>query len=118
MSSTSPDAVPYIIEEPLDAVIAGQREDDDWWPWGLRPVVVPCVVMLLVIVAGSVVVRDLRPATFDGKIAFALLLNSAAYMVLGGSLWFAGRSLAARHGGWGPTFGLRRPCLRDLGTPC
>ena len=114
--SSSPEAAQYyVVEHPLDAVIAQQREDDDWWPWGLRPVVVPCIVMLLIIAAGSVVTRAVRPTTFDGKVSFALVVNSTAYVLLGASLWLAGRRLAARHGGWGPTFGLRWPCLRDFG---
>jgi uncharacterized protein len=100
-------------EPALDAALARMREKDPA-PWGWRPVLAPCLALIGLVVAGSVVSRLIRPRTFEGKLGFAIVANAAVQALLLLAIWFAGRKLAARHGGWGPTFGWRRPVPADL----
>jgi membrane protease YdiL (CAAX protease family) len=83
-------------------------------PWGWRPVVVPCVALVILIVGGNVATRLIRPHTANGRLVLAIVGNVAVQGLLGLAIWVAGRDIAARYGGWGRTFGWRRPVWADL----
>ena len=90
-----------------------QQRAMDAAPWGWRPVLIPCLALVVLVVAGSVLTHLIRPSTFDGQLAWAVTANVAAQGLLAAAIWFAGRDIAARYGGWGPAFGWRRPQLMD-----
>lgn len=89
-----------------------QRHDPR--PWGWRPVVVPCVALVIAIVAGSVVTHFVHPAGFTGALTLVIVLTAALYAILIAAIVLAGRDLVRRYAGWGWTFGLQRPKWMDL----
>lgn len=90
-----------------------QQRAVDPAPWGWRPVLIPCLALAALVIAGNLASRLIRPSTFDGRLAWAVTANVAAQGLLATSIWFAGRDIAARYRGWGPAFGWRRPQLMD-----
>lgn len=99
---------------PLDRVVEEQRRIDPA-PWGWRPAVLPCLAMAAIVVLGSAATRLIRPNTFTGKFVATIAINALAYCLLGLVVWYSARDIAARHGGWGRAFGIRRPSRRDIG---
>jgi membrane protease YdiL (CAAX protease family) len=97
---------------PLDVSVAALRERDPA-PWGRRPVVVPIVATVVLIVAGQILAQ-FAPAHGSSRVVYAAVLSLGIEAVLAGALYFAGRSVAARAGGWGAAFGWRRPVWSDL----
>jgi membrane protease YdiL (CAAX protease family) len=97
----------------LDEAVAAMRGDDPA-PWGWRPAVVPIAAFVVVIVAGQLVSAFVTPSSYGGKLAFAVIANGCADALLALAVWVAGREVAARYGGWGRAFGLRRPRAIDL----
>lgn len=108
-----PYAAQYVEPVPaLDAAIARMRAQDPR-RWGWRPIAVPIVAMVAIIVAGQFAV-DLEPSGGAGELVFAVLANLVAEGAVGVALYAAGRQVATRHGGWGQAFGWWRPKLKDL----
>ena len=99
--------------QPLDRTVAELKEADPR-PWGWRPAVVP-VAALVVLVVGSFFLGRLIPA-HDGhhSLTYAVVANVAVEALLALAVWYAGKDIAARYGGWGRTFGWRRPRLADI----
>jgi len=96
----------------LEAAVAAMRQQDAR-PWGWRPVVVPITALVAIIVLGRVVGRW-EPEHGSGRVAFVAVGNLLVEGLLAVALYVAGRAVAARYGGWGPTFGWRRPRVRDF----
>ena len=99
---------------PLDRAVAAQRSADAR-PWGWRPVVLPCAAVAVVTAVASAVTHLIQPRTFTASFVETIVLSVVAYSALGVVVWFAGREVATRYGGWGPAFGLYRPVRRDVG---
>jgi len=80
--------------------------------WGVRPILVPALALGAVVVVGSALAAwwDLTGAAAT---VASLVSNVLAYAVIGVAIWFAGRPIAARHGGWAATFGWSRPTGRE-----
>lgn len=111
-------AYPYAYPPP-DTRLALTREMDalreqDPRPWGARPVVLPLATLVALVVVGGVVGHVVRPDSFGGQLALAAVLTIGVYGALGWAVKRAGDPIAARYGGWGMTFGLRRPRWIDL----
>lgn len=98
---------------PLDAAIARMKQQDPR-PWGWRPVVVPIVAMVAIIAAGQFI-SSFAPSDGTGRLVFVVIINLVLEGAVVAALYFSGREIAARHGGWGATFGWRRPRWMDLG---
>lgn len=97
----------------LDRTVAALRIEDDR-PWGWRPVALPMVTLIALILA-TVVISHTVHAGSDGRgIALAAGINVGVELLLAASVWLAGRELAARYGGWMRVFGWGRPVLADL----
>ena len=96
----------------LDRLMDLMRQHDPR-PWGWRPVVVPCAVLILVIVFGSAVTHFVHPHDFAAALTVVIVLTSLLYGALIAAIHFAGRDLARRYSGWGWTFGLQRPRWMD-----
>jgi hypothetical protein len=99
---------------PLDRAVAAQHAQDPR-PWGWRPVVLPCIAIAVVASVATTITHLVQPRTFTAGFIETIVLNVLAYSALGSVVWFAGRDIAARYGGWGPAFGLYRPSRRDIG---
>jgi hypothetical protein len=84
-------------------------------PWGSRPALLPLAAGVIAVALGTAVNHLYQPHTFTAAFAATVAINAVMYGLLGAAVWYAGRDVAARYGGWGRTFGLRRPTLRDLG---
>jgi uncharacterized protein len=107
---------PPVVVDPrprLDQLMDLMRRHDPR-PWGWRPVVVPCVALVITIVAGSVVTHFVHPRGFAGALTLVIVLTAALYAILVAAIVVAGRDLVRRYAGWGWTFGLQRPRLMDL----
>ncbi len=89
-----------------------RAQDPKPWPW--RVAALPCAALLMLVVAGYVATRLIRPQTFDGKLALTIGGNLVVQGLLVLAIWWAGRDIATRYGGWGPAFGWRRPVLADI----
>jgi uncharacterized protein len=98
------------LDETVQALLA---EDDRRWGW--RPVILPIAAFIVVIVLGQVTNDLIQPKSYDGKVAFAIAANLIVEAIVLFVVWLAGRTIAARYGGWGRTFGWRRPRWIDLG---
>jgi hypothetical protein len=98
----------------LDVAVRRMRAENSI-AWGWRPVLLPIGAFVAVIVAGPIVTAVIDPKSFNGKVVFTVVANFVVYALLSVVVWFAGRDIAARHGGWGRTFGWRRPKWIDLG---
>lgn len=96
----------------LDHAIAAMKEHDPR-PWGARPVLAPIAAYVVVILLGYAL-SVVAPSGGTGRTVFAVAVNIGIYAALVGAVVLAGRDIAARYGGWGPTFGWRRPRLKDL----
>ena len=99
---------------PLDRAVAAQRAADPR-PWGWQPAVLPCVALAVIAAAGTVATHLIQPHTFAAAVVLAIVVNVIAYSSLGLVMWWAGRPIAQRYGGWGPAFGLYRPRGNDVG---
>ena len=99
---------------PLDAT-AARLATENPAPWGWSPVVLPCAALVGLVVAGTTATHLIRPHSADGVLAFAIIADVLVEGLLALSIWLAGRDVAARHGGWGRTFGWRRPVAADFG---
>jgi uncharacterized protein len=109
---------PYGYAAP-DTRLALTREMDalreqDPRPWGARPVVLPLVTLVALVGGGSVIGHLARPDSYGAQFALAAVLTVGLYGALGWAVKRAGDPIAARYGGWGVTFGLRRPRWIDL----
>jgi len=111
--ATPPYAQPSELP-PLDNAVRSLLIDDDR-PWGWRPVLVPILAFLGVIVAGQAASSLIKPSSYEGKVVFAVVGNLVVEALLLVVVWLAGRTIAARYGGWGRTFGWRGPRWIDLG---
>jgi membrane protease YdiL (CAAX protease family) len=101
-------------DPPLDRTVARMRAADPR-PWGARPAVLPLVASIVAVVLGTTATHVIRPSTFTGRFVTTVLVNALMYSLLGLAVWVAGREVAQRYGGWGATFGLRRPIAKDIG---
>jgi uncharacterized protein len=99
---------------PLDRAMAALVAEDAR-PWGWRPALWPVVALAVLTVLGTVATHLITPTSGAGRLAAAVALNLAVYGLLSAVVWSAGRRVAARYGGWGRAFGLRRPVGKDLG---
>ncbi|HEY8301794.1 MAG TPA: type II CAAX endopeptidase family protein [Jatrophihabitans sp.] len=97
----------------LDQLIDLMRRHDPR-PWGWRPVWVPCLGLVVAIVAGAIASHFVNPHGFAAALATVIALTAVLYTVLVASIWLAGRELARRYAGWGWTFGLQRPKAMDF----
>lgn len=97
----------------LDQLIDLMRQHDPR-PWGWRPVWVPCVGLVVAIVAGAVASHFVHPHGFAAALATVIALTAVLYAVLIAAIWVAGRNLARRYAGWGWAFGLQRPRAMDF----
>jgi uncharacterized protein len=97
----------------LDRLIDLMRQHDDR-SWGWRPVIVPCVGLVVAIVAGGVATHFVHPHGFAAALATTITLTALLYAVLVASIIYAGRDLARRYSGWGWAFGLQRPKAMDF----
>ena len=97
----------------LDQLIALMRQHDPR-PWGWRPVVVPCLALIVSIVVGSVITHFVHPHGFASALTVVIVLTAVLYGILIVAIVFAGRELVRRYAGWGWTFGLQRPKWMDL----
>ncbi len=62
----------------------------------------------------SIVANTIAPTHGNGARVFDVVANVLLEAILGFAVYRAGRDIAARNGGWGVAFGLRRPRWRDL----
>jgi membrane protease YdiL (CAAX protease family) len=104
---------------PPDTRLALTREMDalrerDPRPWGARPVIVPLLTLVALVLAGGLISHLVRPDSFGGQLALAAALTIGLYAALGVAVRRSGDPIASRYGGWGVTFGLRRPRWMDL----
>ncbi|MBV9592228.1 MAG: CPBP family intramembrane metalloprotease [Actinobacteria bacterium] len=97
----------------LERSVARMREIDAR-PFGWRPVAVPILAFVLVIAASFVLDDVIDPRSYAARVAYVIIANAAAEGVLVAAVWYAGREVAARYGGWGVAFGWRRPRWMDL----
>jgi uncharacterized protein len=93
--------------------MAALRTEDDR-PWGWRPVVVPLAALAALIVAALVLGSTVRAHSDQQSVAYTVSINVAIEVLLALAVWFAGKDVAARYGGWGRAFGLRAPRLADI----
>ncbi|HEY3738035.1 MAG TPA: CPBP family glutamic-type intramembrane protease [Jatrophihabitans sp.] len=108
-------AVPnrYVPQAPaLDAAIGAMRQEDAR-TWGWRPIVAPIGAMIAIIVATQFV-GYLEPDSRTGQLIFVAVVNLLITTAVATALYLSGRRVALRHGGWGRTFGWRRPTPGDL----
>jgi membrane protease YdiL (CAAX protease family) len=98
---------------PLTREMDALREQDAR-PWGARPVVLPLATLIALVIVGGVISHLVRPDSYAAQLALAAVLTIGLYGALGWSVKRAGGPVAARYGGWGATFGLRRPRWIDL----
>lgn len=96
----------------LDATIAAMRAENAQ-PWGWRPIVAPILAVIALIAASQFAVR-LEPDHGSGRVVFVVVANLILEGAIVAALYLSGRRVAAAHGGWGRTFGWRRPRLADL----
>ncbi|MCW2525692.1 MAG: Conserved rane protein of unknown function [Pseudonocardiales bacterium] len=97
----------------LDRAVAELKADSVSWGW--RPAVFPVGTLIALIVASASLAAVVHPSGYVAKIIFAVVANFTLEAVLVASVWWSGREIAERNGGWGRTFGLRRPRWNDLG---
>lgn len=114
-----PPPIPYAyrpmdVLPPLDRAVTAAKEHDPR-PWGLRPALLPCVAGIVAVAFGTAATHVITPSSFTGQFVATIILNIAIYGLLGTAVWWAGRDIAARLGGWGIAVGLRRPCRNDVG---
>jgi uncharacterized protein len=95
----------------LDERVAAMRTESAM-PWGMRPILIPTLAFLAVIVGGGLLAALWNP-TGPSRASAGLLLAVLAYAVIGAAVWYAGRPIARRHGGWAATFGWSRPTPAD-----
>lgn len=81
-------------------------------PWGVRPILVPMLAFVAVVVAGSLLAARGDPGG-QSRAAVGILFGVAGYAVIGVAIWYAGAPIARRHGGWGAAFGWSRPTAGD-----
>jgi hypothetical protein len=98
---------------PLDVTVDELKRDDPV-PWGVRPVLVPLLTYVVLIVAGGVTENTIAPQHGNGARVFDVVANVLLEGILGVAVYFAGRDVARRNGGWGRAFGLRWPRRKDL----
>jgi hypothetical protein len=98
---------------PLDVTVE-ELKASDAVAWGTRPVLVPLLTYVVLIVAGAVVSNTVAPTHGNGARVFDVVANVLLEGTLGVAVWFAGRDVARRNGGWGRTFGLRPPRWKDV----
>lgn len=67
--------------------------------WGLRPVVVPIVMLVLVIVISQLLARVLHPTSPADRVWASASVNGGAQLLLAGGVWWGGRAVAAANGG-------------------
>ena len=98
---------------PLDVTVERlQREDAI--AWGTRPVLIPLITYVVLIVGGVVASNTIAPSHGNGARVFDVVANVVLESVLGTAVYVAGRDVARRNGGWGATFGLRWPRGKDV----
>lgn len=95
----------------LDERVAAMRAESTV-PWGMRPILIPTLAFLAVVVGGGLLIALWGP-TGSSRDTAGVVLAVAGYAAIGAALWHAGRPIARRHGGWAATFGWSRPTARD-----
>jgi len=110
---TAPRPMPPDPRPPLDITVDNLRTTDAV-AWGVRPVLVPVVTYVVLIVAGGIASNTIAPDHGNGARVFDVVANILLEAILGTAVWFAGRDVARRNGGWGKAFGLRWPRGRDF----
>jgi membrane protease YdiL (CAAX protease family) len=107
-------AGPFEAQLPaLDVAVAALKAEDAA-PWGIRPVLVPLLAYVVLIVTGTVVSNTVAPTHGNGARVFDVVANVILEASLALAVYFGGRDVARRYGGWGRAFGLRPPRWRDL----
>jgi membrane protease YdiL (CAAX protease family) len=96
----------------LDGAVAAMKANDPQ-PWGWRPVGIPIIAYIVLIVTGQIVSRNWAPTHGNGLRVFIVVANVILEAALGAAVYFAGRDVARRNGGWGAAFGLRWPRWSD-----
>lgn len=104
--------VPVDARPRLDRLMDGMRAHDPR-PWGARPVVLPCVAFVVLIVFGNLVTNLVTPHTFAQALTLTIVLNVVLYGALVAVIYYSGRDLARRYAGWGWAFGLQWPRWMD-----
>ena len=110
---TAPRPAPYDPRPPLEITVA-ELKASDAVAWGARPVLVPLLTYAVLIVGGGVASATIAPAHGNGARVFDVVANVLLEAILGFAVYFAGRDVARRNGGWGRAFGLRLPRSKDL----
>jgi hypothetical protein len=90
-----------------------RMQAEDPRPWGWRPVLVPIGAVVALAVLGGLV-GGISPHGSVARWVFAIAANLGGEGLLALSIIVGGRAIAARYGGWGRTFGWRRPRWIDL----
>lgn len=83
-------------------------------PWGWRPAVLPGAALVLLVVLASVLGALIQVHSYRAALLLTATVDVAIYAALAVVVWYAGRDVARRFGGFGNAFGLRRPVWRDL----
>jgi membrane protease YdiL (CAAX protease family) len=96
----------------LDEQVSGSRRTDRQ-SWGVLVWLGPIVTLAVLIVAGSLLDLAVAPRHGPGRTVVGIALSAMVEVVLLGALLVFGRPMAARGGGWRPTFGLDRIRARD-----
>lgn len=105
--------VPYDPRPPLDITV-DELKGSDAVAWGARPVAVPLLTYVVLIVTGGIVSNNIAPRHGNSARVFDVVANIVLESILGVAVYYAGRDVARRNGGWGRAFGLRWPRWRDL----
>jgi membrane protease YdiL (CAAX protease family) len=111
---TAPRPVPRDPRAPLDVTVERLKQEDTI-AWGTRPVLIPIITYVVLIVGGAVASNTIAPSHGNGARVFDVVANVLLEAILGTAVYFAGRDVARRNGGWGATFGLRWPRWKDAG---
>lgn len=104
-------SAPRNVWRRLDERVAAMRAESSV-AWGIRPILLPTLAFIGVVVGGALVVALWNP-TGPTRTTAGVWLAVAGYAVIGAAIWSAGRPIARRHGGWAATFGWSRPTAAD-----
>lgn len=110
---TAPVPPPRDPRPPLDVTVA-ELKASDAVTWGARPVLVPLLTYVVLITGGGIATATIAPEHGNGARVFDVVANVLLEAILGLAVWFAGRDVARRNGGWGRAFGLRAPRGKDV----
>jgi membrane protease YdiL (CAAX protease family) len=97
----------------LDRTVAEIRQQDRS-SWTFQTVVLPIAATVAVIALGLALASSLSGTAGTARTVAAVVLNIAPELLLLAVAYLAGRTIAARNGGWARTFGLAGLTRRDL----